>query len=95
MADRIVQPNSLRPNPLEKKPPMRWHEDAGGHTQNIAKLLYSRREAAFALGISIRALDYLLAGKSIQTRRIGARVLIHRDELIKWASRDHSKPVAA
>lgn len=95
MPDRISPSRLLQPNPSEKKPPLAWHEDADRYVQNIAKLLYSRKEAAFALGISIRALDYLLAGKSIQSRRIGARVLIHRDDLMKWASRDHSKPVAA
>jgi excisionase family DNA binding protein len=79
-------------NPLQKKPPT----GSGEHNaQGIIKLLYSRKEAAYALGISIRALDYLLSSRSIKARRIGARVLIHRDDLFKWASQDHHNSVAA
>jgi hypothetical protein len=53
------------------------------------KLLYSRKEAAHALGISIRSLDYLIAGKCLQTRRIGKKVLVPRASLVAFASGNH------
>lgn len=82
----------------QRKPPVGWRDDrddTNRSSQAIVKLLYSRKEAAFALGISVRALDYLLSSRSIKTRRIGARVLIHRDDLLQWASRDHFNSVVA
>jgi hypothetical protein len=53
------------------------------------KLLYSRKEAAHALGISIRSLDYLIAGKCLRTRRIGKKVLVPRASLVAFASGNH------
>ena len=55
----------------------------------IEKFLYSRKEAAHALGISVRSLDYLIAGKQLDTRRIGKKVLITRASLAAFASANH------
>ena len=55
----------------------------------IEKFLYSRKEAAQALGISVRSLDYLIAGKQLDTRRIGKKVLITRASLAAFASGNH------
>ena len=55
----------------------------------IEKFLYSRKEAAHALGISVRSLDYLIAGKQLDTRRIGKKVLITRASLAAFASGNH------
>ncbi len=54
------------------------------------KILYTRNEAAQLLSISLRTLDGLQQRKEIQTRRVGRRVLIHRNELEKFCRRDHS-----
>jgi excisionase family DNA binding protein len=59
------------------------------------KLLIGRREAAAALSISQRALDYLVANKQLQVRRIGSRVLIPRSELLRFARVDHPEPIAS
>jgi excisionase family DNA binding protein len=59
------------------------------------KLLIGRQEAAAALSISQRALDYLVANKQLQVRRIGSRVLIPRSELLRFARADHPEPVAS
>ncbi len=59
------------------------------------KLLIGRREAAAALSISQRALDYLVANKQLQVRRIGSRVLIPRSELMRFARVDHPEPIAS
>lgn len=49
------------------------------------KLLYSRKEAAAVLSVSLRTLDYLVATRQLVTRKIGARVLIPSRELQKFA----------
>jgi excisionase family DNA binding protein len=95
MSTAIPESTSQHVNVQLRKPPSGWREDTTQSSAGVVKLLYSRKEAAYALGISIRALDYLLSRRSIKTRRIGARVLIHRDDLTTWASRDHLSSVAA
>ena len=59
------------------------------------KLLVGRQEAAELLSISQRALDYLIANKQLQVRRIGSRVLIPRSELHRFARADHPEPLAS
>ena len=59
------------------------------------KLLVGRQEAAAVLSISQRALDYLVANKQLQVRRIGSRVLIPRSELLRFARADHPEPIAS
>lgn len=53
------------------------------------RLLYPRKDAAFRLGISVRSLDYLIAGQRIRTQRIAKRVLIHARELERFARANH------
>ena len=54
------------------------------------KLLYSRREGAYALGISIRALDYLISNGQLKTRPLGKKVMISATELQRFAGEDHT-----
>ncbi len=54
-----------------------------------ARLLYDRKEAARQLSISIRSLDYLIAAKTFQTRRMGRKVMIPHGELVRFASANH------
>lgn len=53
------------------------------------QLLYSIEQAARVLGISARLLWAFVQRGQVRTRRIGARVLLHRRELEKFALRDH------
>jgi len=53
------------------------------------KVLYTKREAAQQLSISLRSLDYLIFSQQLPTRRIGRRVLVHRDSIERFAKRDH------
>ncbi len=53
------------------------------------KILYDRKGAAFALSISVRALDYLIAGKQLTTRRLGKKVMVPASELSRFARADH------
>jgi excisionase family DNA binding protein len=53
------------------------------------KILYTKRETAQLLSISVRSLDYLIFNRQIATRRIGRRVLVHRDTIERFARYDH------
>jgi len=57
--------------------------------QSTDRLLVSRREAAWRLSISLRALDYLIANGSIPRQKIGSRMLIPAQALVKFASSTH------
>jgi excisionase family DNA binding protein len=54
------------------------------------KLLYTKREAAQLLSISLRSIDYLIFSRQLRARRIGRRVLVHRDVVEQFARRDHA-----
>ena len=58
------------------------------------RLLYDRKSAALQLSISVRSLDYLIAGKRLGTRRIGKKVLIPRSELTRFVRSDHPEPLS-
>ena len=51
--------------------------------------MYDRKEAARQLSISVRSLDYLIAGKQLATRRLGKKVLIPHGELVRFSRADH------
>jgi len=59
-------------------------------TNDAPRLLYARKEAARLLSISIRSLDYLIAEGRLPTRRIGGRVLVAHDDLVRLANRGSS-----
>ena len=55
------------------------------------QILVFRRDAARSLSISVRSLDYLIAGGELSpVRRIGRRILIARKTLENFAMRDHA-----
>jgi excisionase family DNA binding protein len=58
------------------------------------RLLVGRDEAAQMLSISRRALDYLVANRELQTRRIGKRVLIPVAALKLFSRVDHPRRLA-
>jgi len=51
-------------------------------------ILYDRKGAAEAMGLSVRAVDYFIAQGKIRVRRFGKRVLIPRAELERLAAKD-------
>lgn len=53
------------------------------------RFLYDRKEAARMLSISVRSLDYLIAAKQLETRRIGKKVLITHASLVRYAQANH------
>lgn len=58
--------------------------------EGIQKVLYTKREAAQLLSISVRSIDYLIFSRQIPTRRVGRRVLVHREAIEQFARRDHA-----
>ena len=64
----------------------RVHTDPGTQTVlTSARLLYDRKEAVRQLSISVRSLDYLIAARKLETRRIGKKVLIPHASLSRFA----------
>jgi hypothetical protein len=63
---------------------------AGVDDREVSKLLYSRKDAAFALSISIRSLDYLIANKRLTFRKVGKKILIPAGDLSRFARTDHA-----
>jgi hypothetical protein len=57
------------------------------------RLLYTRQEAARQLSISVRAVDYYIAAKELDTRRIGRRVLVTHASLVRFASGNHFEAI--
>jgi excisionase family DNA binding protein len=53
------------------------------------RLLYDRKTAAEQLSISVRTLDYLIAARELETRRLGKKVLIPHRELVRFAGANH------
>jgi excisionase family DNA binding protein len=77
MSSEILSGNSFQPESVPAVLPQ------------LQKLALSRSEAAFALSISLRTLDNLLALKEIPSRRIGTRVIITADAIRQFLRRDH------
>jgi len=57
--------------------------------QSVEKLLYSRRDTAEALCLSIRSVDYLITTGRLSTRRIGGKILIPASAVRRFAREDH------
>lgn len=55
----------------------------------VQKLLYSRHDAAHALSLSVRSIDYLICTGRLPTRRVGGKILIHESEIRRFAKTDH------
>jgi hypothetical protein len=63
--------------------------------QSVEKLLYSRRDTAEALCLSIRSVDYLITTGRLSTRRIGGKILIPATTVRRFAREDHPESVRA
>lgn len=59
----------------------------------VEKLLYSRRDTAEALCLSIRSVDYLITTGRLSTRRIGGKILIPATAVRRFAREDHPESV--
>jgi excisionase family DNA binding protein len=59
----------------------------------MGKLLYSKKEAASALSVSVRTLENYIRRKELIARRIGRRTLVPLASLEAFARRDHASPL--
>ena len=59
------------------------------------RLLYDRKEAAKQLSISVRSLDYLIAARKLETRRIGKKVLIPHSSLVQFSKSNHYEGITS
>jgi hypothetical protein len=62
-------------------------------TQKIEKLLYSRQNAAEALSLSVRSIDYLITTRRLPMRRVGGKVMIPASAVRRFAREDHPERV--
>jgi excisionase family DNA binding protein len=58
---------------------------------NTSKLLYSRREAAQLLSLSLRTVDHLISQHKLKIHKAGKRVLILVDSLREYAGAEGEK----
>ena len=63
--------------------------------QSVEKLLYSRRDTAEALCLSIRSVDYLITTGRLSSRRIGGKILIPTSAVRRFAREYHPESVRA
>ncbi len=61
--------------------------------RNIEKLLYSRRDTAEALSLSVRSVDYLITAGRLPSRRVGGKILIPANAVRRFAREDHPEGV--
>jgi excisionase family DNA binding protein len=62
---------------------------AAAVSPDTPKLLFSRKEAAYSLGLSLRSISILLKNGQLGFRKCGAKVLIPQQELVKFSRKDH------
>ena len=55
----------------------------------VEKLMYSKTDAALLLSVSVRTIENLIANKELACRKIGKRVLIAHDVLLRFTRADH------
>jgi excisionase family DNA binding protein len=61
---------------------------------NVQKLLLSKRDAALALGVSVRMVENLIARRQLPVRKIGRRTLISFSALQRFAGANLQSGVA-
>jgi hypothetical protein len=61
--------------------------------RSVEKLLYSRRDTAEALSLSIRSIDYLITTGRLTARRVGGKILIPASVVRRFAREDHPASV--
>lgn len=64
-----------------------------GTAMQARRILYDRKSAAVQLSISVRSLDYLIAQRKFDTRRIGKKILIPHADLVRFAKANHFGPI--
>jgi len=61
--------------------------------RTIIPILISKADCASILGVSVRAIDYLITNKKLESRRLGRRVLVVRSSVLRFAAKDNPEPL--
>jgi hypothetical protein len=61
--------------------------------RKVEKLLYSKQDAAEALSLSVRSIDYLITTQRLPMRRVGGKVMIPVAAVRRFAREDHPERV--
>ena len=56
---------------------------------DCSQLLFNKKETAAMLGLSVRSVEYLLASRELDYRKIGRKTLIPKATLVRFAAGDH------
>lgn len=59
----------------------------------VEKLLYSRRDTAEALSLSVRSIDYLISSGRLSIRRVGGKILVPATAIRQFARGDHPQSI--
>jgi excisionase family DNA binding protein len=59
----------------------------------VEKLLYSKQDAAEALSLSVRSIDYLISTQRLPMHRVGGKVMIPANAVRRFARGDHPERV--
>jgi excisionase family DNA binding protein len=55
----------------------------------VQKLMFTRKETAYTLGVSTRSVDKLIKSKKLPSRQFGRKVMVSFDALVKFSKQDH------
>jgi hypothetical protein len=61
--------------------------------RTMIPILISKADCAMILGVSVRAIDYLITNKKLESRRLGRRVLVVRSSVLRFAAKDNPEPL--
>ena len=62
---------------------------AAAISPDTPKLLFTRKEASYSLGLSLRSISSLLKNGKLKYRKVGTKTLIPHQELVKFSKSDH------
>jgi len=63
--------------------------EAAAVSPDTPKIMFSRKEAAYSLGLSLRAISMLLKAGRLDFRRVGRKTLIPHKSLVEFSKHDH------
>jgi excisionase family DNA binding protein len=63
--------------------------DAAAISPDTPKLLFTRKEAGYSLGLSLRSISTLLKNGTLKFRKVGTRTLIPHQEIVRFSKTDH------
>lgn len=63
--------------------------DAAAVSPDTPKLMFTRKEASYSLGLSLRSISTLLKNGKLKYRKVGTKTLIPHESLVRFSKSDH------